>query len=171
MSAEHAKTVTEFIDSPGPCNYGHTGGVGVQSDSRKSSAPRCGMGTAQRFFYDETVGAKGPPGPGQYTLRSGQGRQVTSDKPSLPQSSFTRADRDKSGEKVYLGKAQSLAFWGRGSPGPAVYTPQQSVGNQAISGKHRSNAPKYGFGTADRFGYINVCQRAMCAPGPGSYSV
>ena len=37
VSPEHAKTVTEFIDSPGPCAYGHNGALGSQADSRKSS--------------------------------------------------------------------------------------------------------------------------------------
>ena len=107
--------------------------------------------------------------PGTYTMRSSQGRQVTSDKPSLPISSFTRADRDKTAASVYLGPKQQSSFWGRNSPGPAVYTPTPSVGNQASSAK--PNVPKYGFGTADRFGYMNVSARAMQSPGPGTYSV
>ena len=37
VSPQHAKTVTEFIDSPGPCAYGHKGALGNQSDSRKNT--------------------------------------------------------------------------------------------------------------------------------------
>ena len=58
---------------------------------------------------------------------------------------------------------------GRNSPGPAVYSATQSVGNQVSS--QRPNVPKFGFGTADRFGYMDVAIRAMQTPGPGSYSI
>lgn len=166
VSQEHAKSVTEFIDSPGPSAYQHSGGIGSQSDSRKTTEPQFGMGTSSRF-YDSNV--KGPPGPGTYQIRSSQGRQVTSDKTSNPISSFPRADRDKTATTVFLGKKQQGAFWGRGSPGPAVYTPTPSVGYQPSSAK--PNVAKYGFGTADRFAYMNVSARAMQSPGPGTYSV
>lgn len=129
-----------------------------------------GMGTSDRFFYDNPgLVEKGVPGPGTYTLKSAQGKQVTSNKTSYPISSFPRADRDRTAEKVYLGPKQQGSFWGRNSPGPAVYSPTASVGAQCSSEK--PNVPKFGFGTADRFAYINIGQRAMQSPGPGSYSI
>lgn len=168
VSPAHAKSVTEFIDSPGPCQYQHHGGLGTQSDSRKNTNASYGMGTSERFFYDNSGQLeKGTPGPGAYALPSGQGRQVTSDKPSYAINSFTRAEQR--GGKVYLGPKQQQAFFGRNSPGPAVYAPTASVGLQVSSEKR--NVPKFGFGTADRFAYINIGQRAMQSPGPGSYSV
>eukprot|EP00325_Prymnesiales_sp_UTEX-LB-985_P009767 CAMPEP_0174696682 /NCGR_PEP_ID=MMETSP1094-20130205/2767_1 /TAXON_ID=156173 /ORGANISM="Chrysochromulina brevifilum, Strain UTEX LB 985" /LENGTH=308 /DNA_ID=CAMNT_0015893509 /DNA_START=59 /DNA_END=985 /DNA_ORIENTATION=- len=171
VSPAHAKSVTEFIDSPGPCAYGHRGGIGNQSDSRKNTSESFGMGTSGRFFYDNTgaIERKGAPGPGTYTLKSAQGRQVTSNKPSYPISSFPRSDRDKINEKVYQGQKQQQAFWGKNSPGPAVYSPTNSVGAQVSSEK--PNVPKFGFGTADRFAYMNIASRAMQSPGPGSYGV
>jgi len=170
ISPSHAKTVTEFIDSPGPCAYGHKGALGNQSDSRKATNESYGMGTSDRFFYDaSTVTEKGAPGPGTYVLRSAQGRQVTSNKTSYPINSFPRADRDKTASTVYLGPKQQNSFWGRNSPGPAVYSPTASVGSQVSSEK--PNVPKFGFGTADRFSYINIGQRAMQSPGPGAYSI
>ena len=205
VSPAHAKSVTEFIDSPGPSAYGHKGSIGTQANSTKNSsgsyvraprrilfhfisplptpesfifsdvfASRCmhtqGMGTAERFHADKAADSdKSFPGPGTYTLRSAMGRQVTGDRPSYAVNSFPRADRDKTATTVYIGKAQSLAFWGRGSPRPAVYTPTASVGYQPSSSK--PNVPKFGFGTADRFAYINIGQRAMQSPGPGAYSV
>ena len=170
VSPAHAKSVTEFIDSPGPCNYGHKGSLGNQSDSRKTTNESFGMGTAERFYYDNSGQLeKGAPGPGTYKLRDATGRQVTSTKPTLPISSFTRADRDRTATTVYLGPKQQQAFWGRNSPGPAVYSPTQSVGRQCSSEK--PNVPKFGFGTADRFAYINIGQRAMQSPGPGAYSI
>jgi len=171
ISPAHAKSVTEFIDSPGPTAYKHTGGLGSQSDSRKTTNESYGMGTAERFFYDNASSSErgGVPGPGTYTLRSAQGKQVTSEKTTLPISSFTRADRDRTAQTVYLGPKHEQSFWGRNSPGPAVYTPTGSVGTQVSSAK--PNVPKFGFGTADRFAYINIGQRAMQSPGPGSYSI
>ena len=168
VSAEHAKSVTEFIDSPGPASYTHYGGVGNQSDSRKTSAANYGMGTAERFF-DDASSVKGTPGPDQYALRSSQGRQVTSDKPSSAVPSFPRAEREKLATTVYMGPKMQGPFFGRTGPGPAVYTPQASIGLQASS--TRPNAGRAGFGTADRFAYMNISARAMQSPGPGTYSV
>ena len=206
VSPAHAKSVTEFIDSPGPCAYGHKGSLNNQIDSRKTTnesfvsrpphslpstdpaSQPCaarrsypssggsrvihpqGMGTSDRFFYENSGQIeKGAPGPGTYTLKPSHGRQVTSTKQTLPITSFPRADRDRTATTVYLGPRQQLAFWGRNSPGPAVYSPTASVGAQVSSEK--PNVPKFGFGTADRFAYINIGQRAMQSPGPGSYSI
>lgn len=171
LSPQMAKSVPEFIDSPGPCAYGHTGAIGTQCDSRKSTNEQYGMGKSLRFFYDKSAAIErnAAPGPGAYTLRSSQGKQVTSDKQTYPISSFPKADRDRTSTTVYLGPKQQLAFWGRASPGPAVYTPVQSVGAQVSS--VRPNVPKFGFGTADRFAYMNIASRAMQTPGPGSYSI
>jgi len=151
--------------------YGHTGSIGDQPDSRKQSTESYGMGTSERFFYENAtqIQKAGGPAPGTYNLRSSQGKQVTSDKPSYPVNSFPKADRDRTAQTVYLGPKQQLAFWGRNSPGPAVYTATQSVGQQNSS--QRPNVPKYGFGTADRFAYMDVATRAMQTPGPGSYSI
>ena len=169
VSPAHAKSVTEFIDSPGPAAYGHKGSIGLQSDSRKNTTERFGMGTQERFFERTRAAARGTPGPAAYSLRSSQGRQVSSTKASYPINSFPRADRDKVSECVYLGPKQQLAFWGRNSPGPAVYSPMGSVGSQVSSSK--PSMPKFGFGTSDRFGYMNIASRAMQSPGPGTYSV
>ena len=48
VSQEHAKTASEFIDSPGPCAYGCKGGLGSQSDSRKKTNESFGMGARSR---------------------------------------------------------------------------------------------------------------------------
>ena len=52
---------------------------------------------------------------------------------------------------------------------PEEAKPTAAVGGQVSSEK--PNVPKFGFGTADRFAYINIGQRAMQSPGPGSYSI
>ena len=38
VSPAHAKSVTEFIDSPGPSAYGHKGSIGTQANSTKNSS-------------------------------------------------------------------------------------------------------------------------------------
>lgn len=170
VSQEHAKSVTEYIESPGPAVYGHRGGLGTQPDSRKADSAVFGMGTSARFFYEKShVTDKAYPGPGTYKLGSAQGRQYTSDRRSAPKPAFTKADRDRTAQAVYLGPDQQQALWGKNSPGPAVYSPTNSVGRQISS--RRPNVPKFGFGTADRFGYISITQRAHQSPGPGAYSI
>jgi len=167
VSAEHAKTVSEFVDSPGPCAYIHVGSFGDQCDSRKKTTAAFGLGTNERFFHGKKNGISKPgvPGPGAYVLGPSHGRQVSSIKQSYPINSFPKADRDKSAAAQYLGP-KHLQTWGRGSPGPAVYTLKDSVGTQISSAK--PNAVHAGFGTADRFAYMNSVQQT---PGPGSYSV
>lgn len=102
-----------------------------------------GLGTSERFFYENnsSLERKAGPGPGAYTLGPAHGRQVTSDRPSYRITSFSRADRDRTAATVYLGPKQQSAFWGRNSPGPAVYTLTQAVGPQNSS--QRPNGPKY----------------------------
>ncbi|KAL1529135.1 hypothetical protein AB1Y20_000095 [Prymnesium parvum] len=171
VSAQLAKGVSEFVDSPGPVAYEHSGAFNSQIDSRKKTNESYGLGTSQRFFYEHSHSGEraASPGPGTYNLRSAYGRQVTSDKPSYPSSSFPKADRDKTAVTVYLGPKQQAAFWGRNSPGPAVYTLTQAVGPQNSS--RRPNMPKFGFGTSDRFAYMDLATRASNTPGPGSYSI
>ena len=52
VSQEHAKSVPEYIDSPGPGVYTSQGGIGAQPDSRRSTSESFGMGTSARFFDD-----------------------------------------------------------------------------------------------------------------------
>lgn len=164
ISSDHAKSQVAFIDSPGPVAYNHPGAMAAQSDSRKNTSASYGVGTAGRFF---TASASSTPGPGSYQLTP-FGRQVTSNKSSMPVITFPRADRNQSAQNVYLGRKQAQVFLGRNSPGPASYSPTESVGNQ-VSSKKRTG-PKFGFGTADRFGYMEIAKRATQTPGPGSYS-
>tara|TARA_B110001452_G_scaffold254608_2_gene246323 strand:- start:365 stop:1282 length:918 start_codon:yes stop_codon:yes gene_type:complete len=172
VSSRHAKGVTENIDSPGPGAYPHGGSMSRQNDSRKHSSQGYGMGTNERFFYAKESlkeARNGAPGPGAYNLVGASGKQALSSKTSYPISSFTKADRDRTARAVYLGPKQQSAFWGRGSPGPAVYGAPNSVGMQVSS--VRKSAPRCGFGTAERFGYMDNALKAMATPGPGTYSI
>ena len=172
VSSRHAKTVTGYIDSPGPAAYPGGGSLGSQNDSRKHSSTGYGMGTSNRFFYEKnslTEAREEAPGPGAYNLDSASGKQALSSKPSYPISSFTKADRDRTARSVYLGPKQESPFWGQASPGPAVYGAPNSMGMQASS--VRRSAPRTGFGTAERFGYMDNAMKAMATPGPGAYSI
>ena len=52
------------------------------------------------------------------------------------------------------------------APAPA---PPLSRARQVSARK--PNAPKFGFGTASRFGYQDKLEKANCSPGPGAYSM
>ena len=173
VSPQHAKTESGFIDSPGPAAYSFGGTFGRQSDSRRSSSQSFGMGTSDRFFHDKkgkaAEGRAANPGPGAYQLGPSTGKQSDSMKPTYPINSFTKADRDRTANSVYLGPRQQQVFWGRNSPGPALYATPGAVGSQVSS--MRRSAPRAGFGTADRFAYMDNALKACATPGPGSYSV
>lgn len=172
VSAEHAKTETNFIDSPGPCAYRQDGSFGLQTSSRAHSSASYKMGTSDRFFHDRKTGkadADLTPSPGTYRVERAVGKQASSMKPSYPHSSFTKADRDRTSLALYQGKLQRSACWGRHSPGPGLYGVPSTLGTQASSVKR--SAPRAGFGTAGRFDYIDSALRERNTPGPGSYSV
>lgn len=140
ISAAHAKREPCFIDSPGPmCSY-HKSSLGKQSDSRRVTAASFGVGSEDRYFFRPEKASWKTPGPGTYKVRSSQGRQVTSNKPSCPSAAFSRASKDA---------LDGSHFLGSDSPGPALFGPTASVGKQVSS--PRRSAPKFGFGTADRF--------------------
>ena len=126
LSHTHAKTETNFIDSPGPCAYRHTGAFGSQCDSRSHSTASYRMGTSERFFSGKTDAA---PAPGTYRAPRAVGKQADSTKRTYPTNSFTKADRDHTALAVYQGPKQQGAFWGRHSPGP-VYSSPSTLGNQ-----------------------------------------
>ncbi len=115
VSAEHAKSVAEFIDSPGPCAYKQGGSFGDQKDSRKPSSAAFGLGTSERFYYGgqlaNGIAKPSMPGPGSYQLNASHGRQLLSEKTTLPINSFPKADRDRTAAAVYLGpKHQALPY-------------------------------------------------------------
>lgn len=146
------------------CTLGHLENSVIQE---KKTTAAFGLGTNDRFFHDKksVLSKPGMPGPGAYVLGASHGRQVSSIKQSYPINSFPKADRDRAAAAQYLGP-KHLQTWGRGSPGPAIYSLKDSVGPQISSA--RPNAVHAGFGTADRFSYMNLQEQT---PGPGSYSV
>jgi len=168
ISHAHAKTETGFIDSPGPCAYRQDGSMGSQVSSRSHSTASYRMGTSERFFHDKGIADAGP-APGTYRTPRAVGKQTNSQKPTYPTNSFTKADRNRTATALYLGPKQQSAFWGRNSPGPALYSTPSTLGTQASSVKR--SAPRAGFGTAGRFDYIDSALKAMNTPGPGSYSI
>ena len=58
------------------------------------------------------------------------GKQTNSQKPTYPTNSFTKADRNRTADALYLGPKQQSAFWGRNSPGPALYSTPSTLGTQ-----------------------------------------
>eukprot|EP00241_Pyramimonas_parkeae_P012365 CAMPEP_0114236130 /NCGR_PEP_ID=MMETSP0058-20121206/6658_1 /TAXON_ID=36894 /ORGANISM="Pyramimonas parkeae, CCMP726" /LENGTH=288 /DNA_ID=CAMNT_0001348015 /DNA_START=514 /DNA_END=1382 /DNA_ORIENTATION=+ len=70
-------------------------------------------------------------------------------------------------ERVFLSPEHSKNDYGKSSPGPSVYNPKASVGQQAES--HKENAPSFVFSSAERFKYEHV-ERAARMPGAGQYN-
>jgi len=172
ISAAMAKTEPSFIDSPGPCAYRDSGGAfGSQVSSRAHSTASYRMGTSDRFFHGKAAARHDAdqPAPGTYRTPRAVGRQSNSMKPSYPHSSFTKADRTRTANALYLGKLQASASWGRASSGPALYSTPSSLATQASSVKR--SAPRARFGTAGRFDYIDSAMKERNTPGPGSYAI
>jgi hypothetical protein len=134
-------------------DYDYAPGFGAtSSDSRRRTGASYGMGRSERFFVQE---AHPSPGPGTYTLGSAHGKQLTSDKPTRPVSSFSKAKRSN---------GSAMAVRGGDGPGP-IYSPRRSgaFGGQVSSA--RRSTPSVSFGTSDRF----AAHGAMMSPGPAAY--
>ena len=56
----------------------------------------------------------------------------------------------------------------KNTPGPGAYNHRVTTGKQSSS--FQRTAPKYGFGTAERFSK-NEVKRAAAVPGPGAYTI
>ena len=143
--------VTEFTS-----NSATVGAVGqAQSSSQWRTCESYGMGTAERFFYDNVQSlAKAVPGPGTYELPVAHGPQLASDRPSKPRHSFPRSPR----------KGPDLST---ASPGPK-YTPRTAAVGRQISSP-RTSEPSYRFARATRFPPSDTEKHDM--PGPGAYRV
>ena len=174
ISTEHAKSQVEFVDSPGPANYRHSGSsVGEQLEStRRSNTAGATMGTSGRFFKPKRDGPHQTPGPGTYSLGAlgaEAGPQPCARFTSPRKHAFPRSTRQQCGEKQYIGPNQAGQFWGRGSPGPASYGATGAVGMQISSSKR--SAPRGSFGTASRFIEYDIAAKIRQGPGPGRYNI
>jgi len=163
ISEEHNRT-RYGLSSPGPSVYKLKDGVGKQDDSKKASAPAWVFGSTKRFQYDHVKRAATSPGPGAYSSNDAVGLQVSSTMASAPMAGFGTSERHHMA-KVYISPEHEKVSAGNHSPGPSVYTLNESTGKQSLS--KNTTLPSWGFGTADRWqgGHRNE------SPGPGSYCV
>ena len=97
------------------------------------------------------------------------GIQVRSTSRSNPSFGFGTASRDTV-QKLYISDEHKNKdnMWAKHTPGPGAYKHRVTTGKQPES-KQRT-APKYGFGTAERFGKVTE-KREGAVPGPGAYLV
>lgn len=149
------------------------------SDSRKASSASFCFSKGSERFIDRSGSLSASaytltPPPGKYATPVATGTQVSSDKPTRPSCSFSRAAREE-GSRDYFGyaspgaKANILANPQprAHSPGPGAHAPRRhhAVGEQVLSS--RPSSANFGFGSSDRFAKqpsgVNV------APGPGTY--
>mmetsp|Transcript_28520 Transcript_28520/g.54422 ORF Transcript_28520/g.54422 Transcript_28520/m.54422 type:complete len:302 (+) Transcript_28520:302-1207(+) len=166
LTAEHSKADYGH-ESPGPV-YDLKSSVGKQESSKNSTAPLFSFGTADRFHKDQAGGGKASsaPGPGTYVKPSSFGRQGESTRQTSEAFGFGSSTR-LGAERVFLSPEHSKNDYGKSSPGPSVYNPKASVGQQAES--HKENAPSFVFSSAERFKYEHV-ERAARMPGAGQYN-
>ena len=99
--------------------------------------------------------------------RSTCGVQVRSTYVSNPSFGFGTASRETA-QKRFISdehKSKEQPTW---TPGPGSYQHRVTTGKQSSS--FQKSAPKYGFGTAERFSKIET-KRAAAVPGPGAYTI
>jgi len=147
---------------------------GAQHDSKKSTAPIYGFGSAdrqqlQKVFltpeHSKSDYGKNSPGP-IYDLKSSMGLQSSSKKTSMPLFSFGTADRFA---KPKTGPGQTV-------PGPGAYQAPSALGKQGDSSKF--SAPDYGFGSSTRAHQEKVflsqeqakINFGIQSPGPSAYN-
>lgn len=151
--------------------------LGVQHDSRKTSSPVFGFGSADRnalarvFISVEHCRADfGKVGPGAvYDLQSGFGTQNSSKNSNPPKFTFGTASR-------FLQPSAARAKRNPQVPGPGAYSAGSSIGKNPESNK--INQAAFGFGTATRDDARRVFISAAAAkvrfgaesPGPAAYS-
>lgn len=146
---------------------------GQQHDSKKTTSPIFGFGSAdrvqlQKVFltpeHSKSDYGKNSPGP-IYDLKSSVGKQASSKNYSASEFSFGTADRFA---KAKTGPGQSV-------PGPGAYQSPSSIAKQVPSAK--TTAPDYGFGSSTRAHAEKVflseeqakIQYGAGSPGPSVY--
>ena len=138
-----------------PGDYDAPGVGSDMQDSRRATSASFGFSRSRRFYDHRGTCA---PGPGTYSkMPRAHGEQPTSDKPTRPMSSFSRASREH-------GAAVAIAR--KNAPGPGAHTPRKvaAMGEQ-INSRRRSSSG-FGFGTGDRFPRPSLAD----GPGPGQYT-
>lgn len=163
LTPEHAKSDYGKM-SPGPI-YDLKSAMGLQSSSKKVSAPLFSFGTSDRFAKPKTGPGLSVPGPGAYQSPSSLGKQGDSSKNSAPDYGFGSSTRSHQ-EKVFLSEESAKINYGVMSPGPSAYQSKSSVGVQASS--KNDTAPSWAFSSEERFKYDFV-ERAAKIPGAGQY--
>jgi hypothetical protein len=162
ISAEHAK-VTPVTYTPGAI-YDTPSSIGKQTLSQTVSGSEYSFGSQARLPKSKDSNLLAP-GPGAYKTKGSVGPQVDSTRASASNFSFGTTTRDGQ-EKVFLSADHTKADYGKGSPGPAVYSIKSSLAGQVLSQK--ATAPSWKMGTDHRFVYDYVI-RASKLPGVGQY--
>lgn len=164
IGAEHAKTYNYGSDTPGP-RYNSISAVGTQQEGGKNSNPQWRFGTDERFGVRRKAES---PGPGAHETDSAIGKQLYSARSTFPRYGFGTGGRTQSA-KLFISAAHASSDYGAASPGPAyINNCRSSLASETTS--EYSSAPKYGFGTAERFS--RVAQKLGSnwdTPGPAGY--
>ena len=159
------------VNSPGPAAYGinEKTCVGKQDLSVNRSMPSWGMGSLPRFKDPNLERTKKLPAPDAYSLQGAVGPQGSSTKRSAPLPGFGSSNREHMTKVFMTPQHEKINSYGKGSPGPAVYTRETSIGKQLLSTKRET--PSFGFGGCDRWYTRKIADRVVPKIGPGSYNI
>ena len=171
ITKEHSKQLMVSW-TPGPGQYQAKSSVGNQVYSEKKSAAGFGFGTSQRFneAVQEQKRQRNLPAPGTYRANSSMGHQVNSTQSTGAQVQFGNSLRSQ----VVVEKGFEQQFFGLESPGPALYSLQDSQtnfkDNKDGKGMH-STGPSFGTDprATDPKKKNHAEVRAAQVPGPGNY--
>ncbi|KAF5827930.1 flagellar associated protein [Dunaliella salina] len=160
LSPEQAKAM-HGNNSQGPV-YKSYEAVGPQPESRHTTAPAPGFGTAPRSQKSKHGNY---PGPGSYSQEGALGPMKESKRATSPRTVFGQASRETQ-SKVWLDDELMKTYAGRFSPGPCTYKTPGSLGKQ-VDSKYTTE-PGWVTSTSERFKSKNA---SADLPGAGSYNV
>ena len=131
--------------------------------------PMWGTSSEKRFNNPDLERTKKLPAPDAYNSPSMLGPQSSSTKRSMPLPGFGSSTRDHMTKVFMSPEHEKINSFGKGSPGPAVYTRETGIGKQLLS--VRREAPSYGFGGCDRWYTRKIALKQAGTLGPGSYNI
>ena len=168
VSQEHA-ALQGTSASPGPAVYTQRASVGPQVSGALESSPLWTFGTEDRWAAEARQNgmskyAVAVPGAGTYNLIPCIGeRQLESKTATMPAFGFGSSSRDDQAKVFISEEMDKVRNYGRGSPGPASFMLNPSVGKQVLSEK--AAQPSWVLGTAKRF----PKDATAWVPAPGHY--
>ena len=164
--------VKRAATSPGPGAYTLGQSVGPQVASTKHSAPLPGFGTSNRehmgklYISSEHVRLPLPLACPRHSPPCTCWRVPSGGK---MHAHALRSTSDSPSSRPFSWRLQEKSLSGNNSPGPCNYALPEATGPQPLS--KYSSAPRYGFGSANRWQSDKSQKSGTSTPGPGTYCI